>query len=202
MMLILHSILKSYTIFFSFFLQKGYDYRILDTCLAEANSAEWQFLLSPKPKDVTCVPVILVSTFSPIYWSLKSIVNHSWHILSSDPSICKSFETRPRFADKRSKNLSDHLVKTNISKPQKHFLSFIPNGNFICYNCINCNAMIKTAMFTHALLSKKLKVRGRVTCTAYFCCIFTHIVYVMWERPHVSWKWELVNISVPLGIWM
>ena len=72
------------------------------------------------------------------------------------------------FAHKRAKNMRDSLVRSDCWVPPSHFMSEIPCGNFPCFNCVHCNAMIRGGEFLHPQSGRKLKVRGTISCKTKF----------------------------------
>ena len=48
-------------------------------------------------------------------------------------------------------------------------MSHIPNGNFPCHNCIQCQNMVKCTSFTHPRTGKEYKVKGRISCRSTYC---------------------------------
>ena len=152
------------------FREKDYDPRILNACMLKVSEKDRDSLLSPKPHLCKKQPIVLTTTFSPMSQSIKDAVKKHWHILSSDPIVGHEFINPPIFATKRSSNLRDRLVKTDLATKPTHFLSSPAPGNFPCLNCINCNALIKGDHFLHPHTGTKMKVRGRITCRS------THVV--------------------------
>ena len=147
------------------FRERGYDEVTLNKCMSKVKQLDRTGLLTPKSSSVSKGQrIVLSSTFSPISQHIKQTVKKHWHILASDPTIGKAFSTPPIFANKRSKNLTDKLVKNDVYIQPQHFMSSIPSGNYPCNNCSNCNAMIKGDSFLHPHTGEKIKVKGRITC--------------------------------------
>ena len=147
------------------FRARGYNEHILSISKSKVKPLERTSLLAPKsPGILKKQPIIMSTTFSPISQSIKQIIMKHWHILSSDPEIGNAFPIPPIFAKKRANNLSDKLIKNDISIKPLHFLSTLPPGNFPCKGCINCNAMITGDTIIHPHTGKKIKVKGRITC--------------------------------------
>ena len=144
------------------FRQRGYDEQILTKSKLKISPLERTSLLTPKSPGATKKqPIVMTTTFSPISQSIRQSVKKHWHILSSDPEVGKAFTTPPIFANKRSNNLNDKLIKNDISIQPQHFLSTLPSGNFSCKNCTNCNAMITGDSFMHPHTGKKNESKGK-----------------------------------------
>lgn len=56
----------------------------------------------------------------------------------------------------------DCLVRC-LRKKAWHFISIIPDGNFLCHNCVHCYAMIRGNSPVHPHLGEMIKVSGRIT---------------------------------------
>ncbi|KAL2087323.1 hypothetical protein ACEWY4_018382 [Coilia grayii] len=155
------------------FKERGYGEKLLNAHLNKVRQINRSDLLTPKPnKDQ--VRLAMVSTYSPISTSVKRIVNKHWHILKTDPHIANVFTHSPRHFYKRTSNLRDLLVKSDISGSRPtHFLSRPPSGNFPCHNCVHCYAMVKGNMFTHPNTGREYAVKGRITCNT------THVIYIL-----------------------
>ena len=147
------------------FRARGYHEYILNESKSKAKPLERTSLLSPKPfYKGRKQPIVMSTTFSPISPSIRQIIKKHWHILSSDPEVGNAFDIPPIFANKRANNLSDKLIKNDISKKPQHFLANLPSGNFPCKGCTNCNAMITGDSVIHPHTGKKIKVKGRISC--------------------------------------
>lgn len=119
-------------------------------------------VVSKKKENIVCA-----LTYSPASDAIKKSVKKHWHILSSDPSVGGAFKELPIFANKRADNIRDKVVKTYY-KPEPHFLANTPCGNFPCFNCIQCNAMIRGKYFSHPHSGKKYPVKSVITCKTKF----------------------------------
>lgn len=97
---------------------------------------------------------------------IKKIIDKHWYILKSDPPLSDIFEKTPRFVYKRYPNTGDHLVRADVSLPERptHFLS-ISSGNYSGGRCAQCNFTIKTNVFSHPHSGREFKIKGVITCT-------------------------------------
>ena len=148
------------------FKERGYGEALLENHLNRVRQVQRSDLLKPSSRDTSTQDIAFVSTYSPISKSVKETVSRYWHILESDFQINNAFQTPPRYFYKRSSNLSNFLVKSDMPKKRPtHFFSHsIPSGNFPCHNCVHCHAMLKGSHFSHPRSSVDIKVRGRITC--------------------------------------
>lgn len=155
------------------FKARGYGDALLDKHLNKVRQVQRSDLLKPRTRDMSIQGLALVSTYSPISGSVKEVVSKYWHILESDSQIASAFLIPPRHFYKRSSNLCDFLVKSDLPKRPTHFLSQIPSGNFPCHNCVHCYSMIKGNKFTHPKTNVDIKVRGTITCNT------KYVVYLL-----------------------
>ena len=141
---------------------------MLDINLQRAHNRERSSLLTPRTKERGKGRLVLSTTYSPLCFDIKSTVKKHWHILSSDPSVGHVFKESPIFAHKRAKNVRDSLVRADVYVPPSHFLSNPPAGNFPCFDCIHCNAMIRSDQVLHPHSGKKCDIKGTITCKTKF----------------------------------
>lgn len=114
-------------------------------------------------KRLTCV-----SQYSPLSNEFENIVRKHWPILCSDPALRDaSFRHPPRFAYKRSPNISNLVVRAD-QPPEKpaSFFSPIPDGNYRCAHCAQCNFTYKCNTYTHPHTGKVLKIKGVISCNS------------------------------------
>ena len=156
------------------FRERGYCNKIVQNCRDKVGDRDRQSLLTPKPgPSAKESRIVCATTFSPISHDIKSSVQKHWHILSSDPSIGHSFKCPPIFANRRSDNLRNVLVRADCYTPPTNFLSTLPGGNFTCASCAQCNAMIKGDTFCHPHTGKTFFIKDRISCRT------KHIVYLL-----------------------
>ncbi|XP_073721933.1 uncharacterized protein [Misgurnus anguillicaudatus] len=101
--------------------------------------------------------------YSPVSMSIQKVLLKHWHIVESDPNLKKCFEKPPRVVYKKTPNLRNIWVRADL-KPPSHFLDKIPDGNYRCGNCQQCNFTYKTLTFTHPHTGKIFKIRGTISC--------------------------------------
>lgn len=110
--------------------------------------------------------IVCTVQYSPICSDIKKIINKHWYIFKSDPPLSDIFEKTPRFVYKLYPNTGDHLVRADVSLPERptHFLS-ISSGNYSGGRCAQCNFTIKTNVFSHPHSGREFKIKGVITCT-------------------------------------
>ena len=68
----------------------------------------------------------------------------------------------------RGHNLRNHLVKSDLPPAvasTQRLLAPIPNGNYKCGSCAQCNSTHKCQRFKHPHSGKNIPIRGVITCT-------------------------------------
>ncbi|KAL2084518.1 hypothetical protein ACEWY4_020036 [Coilia grayii] len=116
------------------------------------------------PKRPNTEPRInCIVQFSPVSHEFQSIIQQYWHIIASDPSLT-CFTSTPRVVFKRPPNLRNLLVRAHNPPQPEHFLHQIPQGNYKCGQCAQCNFTTKTKIFHHPLTGKPLHIKGVITC--------------------------------------
>ena len=106
---------------------------------------------------------------------MKRSIKKHWHIISSDPQIGEIYKDPPTITFRRGNNLKDKLVHSDClyTKPNQRLLSPLPEGNFKCNRCTQCQHTTKCTSFSHPLTGKEYKIRGTISCTS------TGVVYLI-----------------------
>ncbi len=124
--------------------------------------------------------------YSPVSKDIDNVLLKHWHIGESDPSLKKCYDKPPRLVYKKTPNLRNILVRSDL-KPAPHFLNKIPHGNYRCGNCQQCNFTYKTLTFTHPYTAKIFKIRGTISCKTanviYLLRCPCGLCYVKTSRP-------------------
>ena len=117
-------------------------------------------------------------TFSQLTLLSQFLKDH-WQILQSDPELSTVFQDPPVFVFKRDHNLRDYLVHANFARKNRPvqsiqtLLSPLPNGNYRCGNCAQCNNTSKITHFSHPHTGKQFPIKSVITCSS------THVVYML-----------------------
>lgn len=111
-------------------------------------------------------------------WSNKiaSIINKHWPIIQQSHKNIKEFQDRPLLSYRRSSNLCDKLVKSDVgprSQKVQTFLSKPRKGSFPCLSCVNCNYMQKGENFIHPMTGISFRINHFYTCNS------TYVVYAL-----------------------
>ena len=114
-----------------------------------------------KDKQINCYV-----QYSPLGKEFEATIRKHWHVLSSDPTLGRSFSAPPHIVYKRPPNLRNLLVRSHLRQDTPaHFLSDIPDGNYKCGRCAQCNFTSKCHTFSHPTTGKSFKIKGIISCT-------------------------------------
>lgn len=152
------------------FRTKGFHNTILENSLQKARGLKREDLLVPKSASTRESRIVCTATFSPASQEIQKCILNHWNILQSDPQVGHLFVEPPLFAHKRARNVRDMVVRADChthSGPS-HFLSDVQNGNFPCFNCVHCNAMIRGETFFHPHSGRKYSIKSRISCKTKF----------------------------------
>lgn len=160
------------------FAQRGYSLECLEKAFTLALNKPRGEVLKKKTKKSKKFSVTCVTTYSPHSWAIKSIFKKYWHILTSDPELASTFKDPPLFSFRRGKNLRDHLVHADfqsqsMARHSQTLLSPLPNGNYRCGHCAQCNNTVKTFSFNHPHTGQKFPIKSIIMCTS------TNVVYLI-----------------------
>ena len=160
------------------FIQRGYPSEWVETGFKAALRKPRLDLLKKSIKQDKKFSVTCITTYSPFSQQIRSVFKKHWHLLQSDPQLSHTFQYPPLFVNKRGRNIRDSLVKANFSsikpaQPTQTLLSPIPNGNYPCGHCAQCNNTNKAKVFNHPLTGKPFPIKNVITCAS------THVIYML-----------------------
>ncbi|CAB1352962.1 unnamed protein product [Coregonus sp. 'balchen'] len=62
---------------------------------------------------------------------------------------------------RRTSNISQMVVRSDLPPvPRSTFLDNVPDGNYRCSRCTQCNFTNKCTMFNHPITGKAIKIKG------------------------------------------
>lgn len=156
------------------FTSRGYTQDIVDKAAEKVSLKTQDECLQTNKKENTVQPVLCVTQYSPLgNFFLKTIKKH-WHLLSSDPTLDKSFQVPPRLVYRRAPNIRDIVVKSDLPPKKMHtFLDDLPDGNRRCGSCAQCHFTEKCNFFYHPTTGQQVKIKGKITCST------THVIYML-----------------------
>lgn len=158
------------------FQQRGYPLCWINEAYERALNKSRSSLLKKSAKKEKHFSVTCITQYSTHSYAVKSVFLKHWHILKSDPELASIFKHPPLFVNKRGRNLRDQLVRANTRRPARAsqtLLRPLPNGNYRCGSCAQCNNTTKTDHFLHPRTGQKFKIKNVITCAS------THVIYML-----------------------
>lgn len=160
------------------FAQRGYSPVWVNEAYERALKKERTDLLKKSVKKQKKFSVTCITQHSVHSATIKSAFRKHWHILESDPELTTIFKNPPLYVNKKGKSLRDRLVRASFnlkggSSPAQTRLRPLPNGNYRCGNCAQCNNTFKTSHFSHPHTGKKFPINSVITCSS------THVIYMI-----------------------
>lgn len=158
------------------FQQRGYPNKWIDDAYEHALKKTRTDVLQKTTKTQKNFSVTCMTQYSAHSSAIKSVFLKHWHILKSDPELSSTFKYPPLFVNKRGKNLRDFLVRADFTPeptPSQTLLCPLPNGNYRCGNCAQCNNTVKIDHFVHPHTGKKYPIKSVITCAS------THVIYIL-----------------------
>ena len=149
------------------FRERGYTEKQLSTAVDRIEQRPRADLLIEAPKNNKKTTPLFITKYSRAAECMKPILNKHWHILKSDPQLHDVFPDPPRVVFSRGRNLRDVLVHSDLPPPvtiSQRTLSPIPDGNYKCGACAQCNSTFKTTFFNHPHSGKVIPIKGIISC--------------------------------------
>lgn len=94
--------------------ERGYPKTWFQSALDKVKHTNRTELLKGTQRKNKIFSVNYISTYTRKSYQIKSIVNKYWFILASDPLLKGTFEHPPMFTYKRSQNLANKLIKSDM----------------------------------------------------------------------------------------
>ncbi|XP_077137236.1 uncharacterized protein LOC143798719 [Ranitomeya variabilis] len=133
-------------------------------------------------KPLTRIPCVM--TYTEESKSIAEIIRKHWSMLGKCLPNIKEFGEPPLFSYRRSKNIKDQVVKSDIGPLKKVGQTTISGlsqkGCFPCLSCVNCTYMIKGSSFKHPETNKEYRIRQYLTCNS------DYVIYLL-ECPCKLW---------------
>lgn len=159
------------------FLNRGYSASCIDHAYELALGKTRLELLKKSVTRKKNFSVTCITQHSVHSSTIRSAFKRHWHILQSDSELSSVFKDPPLFVNKRGKNIKDFLVRatfdSSLVKDRQPRFRPLPNGNYRCGNCAQCNNTWKTDHFSHPHTGKKFSIKSVITCAS------THVVYML-----------------------
>lgn len=148
------------------FREREYSEEWINSAADRFHTTDQEQCLNRKRHTETDNRLPCITQYSPLSRDFEAIVKRHWPILSSDPNLRDaSFRQPPRFVYKRSPNIRNLVVKAD--RPPDHApkrFPPVPDGNYRCGQCAQCNFTRKCNSFNHPHTGKSFKIKGVITC--------------------------------------
>ena len=161
------------------FRTRGYKENTLTTAKSKIDKTNRDEFLKTSPKKSNN-SIVFTTKYTKSAEKYKGIVLKHWHILTSDKKISHLYKEPPKVVFKRGRNLGDIITASDLiptPTASQTLLTPIPDGNYKCGACAQCNSTAKSKYFRHPHSGKKIPVRGIISCATtrvvyyiYCCC--------------------------------
>ena len=159
------------------FKDRGYSATQINNAAQKINSKPRSELFHRRSDAKSRAPVVFSTRYSRAAENCKTVINKHWHILRSDKSLYEAFSQPPLTVFSRGQNLRHHLVKSDLpptpSMPAQRQLTPIPDGNYRCGACTQCNFTHRCQSFKHPHSGKTIPIKGMITCST------TGVIYLL-----------------------
>ena len=155
---------------------RGYTDTVVDRAAQMVANKTQKDCLQPRNRaSAATQPIQCIVQYSPLGTEFKRIIKRHWHLLSSDPTLGKSFSIPPRLVYRRAPSIKDRVVHSDLPpiKPQT-FMDTLPNGNRRCGRCTQCAYTSICDSFEHPRTKQQIQIRGRISCST------TNCIYLLW----------------------
>lgn len=160
------------------FRERGYPDAWVNNAFEAALKKSRADLLKKSKRKEKKFSVTCITSYSPHSHIIRPIFKKHWHLLKSDPELSHIMHDMPLFVYKRERNLRDLLVHADFNnyrprRSSQRLLTPIPNGNYRCGGCAQCNNTQKVQSFRHPHNNRSFPIKSVITCSS------THIVYTL-----------------------
>ena len=156
-------------------ISRGYPTHLITESILNAQTTN----SNPKPTQST-TPIILVTSLSNSTTSLNLKLRHHWDIIQNDPSLTTVFTDQPTVTFRKTKTISNTLVRAKLpDDPDKH-LDYIPTPAIripsrtpICghWNCKTCPKLLPLRQLNGYPLVQNLNCKSQNVIYAIQCNI-------------------------------
>lgn len=110
-----------------------------------------------------------MSTYHDNSPNISKILNKHWNVISRSFPHIDELSSPPLMSYRRSENLRDLLVKTEVRGsigPKQTFIRPQKYGSFPCLGCVNCKLILKGSSFEHPQTKKIYQLKHYLTCNS------------------------------------
>nr|XP_016846924.1 PREDICTED: uncharacterized protein LOC107982425 [Anolis carolinensis] len=140
------------SIFKKQFKERGYPTRIINTAIRKVESIDRSNLLKEqtKQRNDRIIWLLTLTQFTP---KIHKIIRKHWHLIRDIPG-CQNL---PLLANKRSRNLKDILINSDLTKPNILKKSNL-RGHTNCGHCVVCSQSLRIKQFIHPTLKFNIQL--------------------------------------------
>ena len=138
--------------------QRNYPDNILKDTKEKAKSLHRPTTLEEKPKKINS-NVVFVTSFSSKLNMCNTIMRKHFHLIKSDPKLCKLFKHPPKVVYRRNNNFKQMLTHNKIS--QTNTTGCKPCNDM---RCLNCRHMQTATYLTSTVNNFKVNIKGNFNC--------------------------------------
>lgn len=123
---------------------------------------------------------------------MKSLINKHWSMLGTNTKCEQVFNMKPQIVYKRSKNLTDILVRAKyrsgeVNQASRNIIKEVTK----CFSCSWCSKLKEGSAFTSITTGKEYKIYHKMTCTSpwviYLCyCKKHNKQYIGKSKPQLN----------------
>lgn len=136
------------------FRERGYPQKVINEHKEKVLDIDRGTLLHRRRVNKSSSRLPFISTYNDLSPKISRILNKHWPIMrpiiySSFPEI-EEFKAPPLMSYRRSRNLNNHLMKSEVQKnacTTQKYIHTPKMGSFPCLGCVNCRLMNKGSSF-------------------------------------------------------
>lgn len=146
------------------FYDRGYSTKWIKEAAARFENMDQKEALVRKTLKPTNTRISCIIQYSALSNEFANIVRRHWHILNSDPVMRHCCKDPPRIVFKRAPNVRQMIVRADQGSDRSDNPFSVPEGNYRCGQCAQCNFTTKCQFFSHPHSGKQLKIKGVISC--------------------------------------
>lgn len=173
--------------------QREYKTSTIKKCQKRALNQPRENLLTTFEKRENADLMTCVTTFGPASYQVNKLIQKNWHIVNTGQYNWP----KPRFANKRTKNLRDMLVHTRprqaiLTKPIRNAHMAPVTGHYPCGSCLACKSTTS---------SKTLQLSPTLNWTQrqHSNCNSSHVIYMVTcpcEKKYIGMTCRKVKLRI------
>ena len=158
------------------FQTRGHNRSLIEQQIDKANLQEREQLLKETKKE-TATNIPLLVKYNRTLPKIKEIVMKHWHLLHINPNLAEIFQSLPKLAFRRNKNLRD-IIGTKLIGNDKVKRKFINKIQGKCTPCIAnnrtlcCKQVVHTTTFRSNQTNRIFQIYHNLNCKSKYVIYF------------------------------